>query len=159
MIAKPQSITIASFPRTMRIAISTTRLITKAPQNTSASFPTMNSEPPRATRSHKLLRRSAKGCSAVLGALGGSTAGGGGAAEGLGGLSGIAKMLGLGSTDPRQMDDDDAAKVMNYARKERPEVLRQTVEEKPWFVKAMGNPIVMGVLTMAAAKLLRNRQR
>jgi hypothetical protein len=74
-------------------------------------------------------------------------------------LSGIAKMLGLGSTDPRQMDDDDAAKLMDYARKERPEVLRQTVEEKPWFVKAMGNPIVMGVLTMAAAKLLRNRQR
>lgn len=96
---------------------------------------------------------------AILGALGGSTAGGGGAAAGLGGLSGLAKILGLGSTDPRQMDDDDAAKLMNYARKERPEVLRQTVEEKPWFVKAMGNPIVMGVLTMAAAKLLRNRQR
>lgn len=89
----------------------------------------------------------------ILGALGGS------AAAGLGGLSGIAKMLGLGSTDPRQMDDDDAAKVMNYARKERPEVLRQTVEEKPWFVKAMGNPIVMGALTAVAAKLLRNRQR
>ncbi len=89
----------------------------------------------------------------ILGALGGSTA------AGLGGLSGLARILGLGSTDPRQMDDDDAAKLMNYARKERPEVLRQTVEEKPWFVKAMGNPIVMGVLTMAAAKLLRNRQR
>ena len=55
-------------------------------------------------------------------------------------------MLGLGSTDPRQMDDDDAAKLMDYARKERPEVLRQTVEEKPWFVKAMGNPIIMGAL-------------
>jgi hypothetical protein len=95
----------------------------------------------------------------ILGALGGSTAEGGGAAAGLGGLSSIAKMLGLGSTDPRQMNDDDAAKVMNYARKERPEVLRQTVEEKPWFVKAMGNPIVMGALTMVAAKLLRNRQR
>ncbi|MCA1853858.1 MAG: hypothetical protein LC647_16135 [Beggiatoa sp.] len=89
----------------------------------------------------------------ILGALGGS------AAAGLGGLSGIAKMLGLGSTDPREMDDDDAAKVMNYARKERPEVLRQTVEEKPWFVKAMGNPIVIGALTAVAAKLLRNRQR
>ena len=95
----------------------------------------------------------------ILGALGGSTAEGGGAAAGLGGLSGIAKMLGLGSTDPHQMDDDDAAKVMNYARKERPEVLRQTVEEKPWFVKAMGNPIVMGVLGVAAAKLLSNRRR
>ena len=68
-------------------------------------------------------------------------------------------MLGLGSTDPRKMDDDDAAKLMNYARKERPELLRQTVEEKPWFVKAMGNPIVMGALTVAAAKLLSNRRR
>ena len=95
----------------------------------------------------------------ILGALGGSTAGGGGAAPGWGGLSGIAKMLGLGSTDPRQMDDDDAAELMNYARKERPEVLRQTVEEKPWFVKAMGNPIVMGALGVAAAKLLSNRRR
>jgi hypothetical protein len=94
----------------------------------------------------------------ILGALGSSTAEGGGAAAGLGGLSGIAKMLGLGSTDPRQMDDDDAANLMNYARKERPEVLRQTVEEKPWFVKAMGNPIIMGALSMAAAKLLGNRR-
>lgn len=97
---------------------------------------------------------------AILGALGGSTAGGGGgAAAGLGGLSGLAKILGLGSTDPRQMDDDDAAKLMNYARKERPEVLRQTIEEKPWFVKAMGNPIVMGALTLIATKLLGNRRR
>jgi len=95
----------------------------------------------------------------LLGALGGGMGGGGGAAAGLGGLGGIAKMLGLGSTDPRQMDDDDAAKLMNYARKERPELLRQTVEEKPWFVKAMGNPIVMGALTVAAAKLLSNRRR
>jgi hypothetical protein len=95
----------------------------------------------------------------ILGALGGSTGDGGGAAAGLDGLSGIAKMLGLGSTDPRQMDDDDAAKVMNYARKERLEVLRQTVEEKPWFVKAMGNPIVMGALTVVATKLLGNRRR
>ncbi|MCA1602743.1 MAG: hypothetical protein LC776_14285 [Acidobacteria bacterium] len=95
----------------------------------------------------------------ILEALGGSTAERGGAAAGLGGLSGIAKMLGLGSTDPRQMDDDDAAKVMDYTRKERPQVLRQTVEEKPWFVKAMGNPIVMGALTVVATKLLSNRRR
>ena len=95
----------------------------------------------------------------ILGGLGGSVGGSGGAGAGLGGLGDIAKMLGLGSTDPRQMDDDDAAKLMNYARKERPEVLQKTVEEKPWFVKAMGNPIVMGALTMAAAKLLNSRRR
>jgi hypothetical protein len=90
----------------------------------------------------------------LLGALGGAGAAGGG-----GGLGQIASMLGLGSTDPNKMSEDDAAKVMNYARKERPEVLQQTVAEKPWFVKAMGNPVVIGALTMAAAKLLSNQRR
>jgi hypothetical protein len=89
----------------------------------------------------------------------GGLAGGGGSGGGGGGLGGLAKMLGLGSTDPRQMSEDDAAKLMNYARKENPAALRQAVQEKPWFVKAMGNPIVMGALTMAAAKMLSNQRR
>lgn len=93
---------------------------------------------------------------AILSAMSGST-GGTGATDGAGGLAGIASMLGLGSTDPNKMSEDDAARVMNYARKEHPEVIRQTVEEKPWFVKAMGNPVVIGALTVAAAKLLSNR--
>jgi len=73
-----------------------------------------------------------------------------------GGLGGIAQMLGLSSTDPNKMTEDDAARVMDYARKENPDALRQTVQEKPWFVKAMGNPVVMGALTLAAAKLFTN---
>ena len=116
--------------------------------------------------------------SGLLGALGGGAMGGGmanrgggggiadmlgglagGGGSGGGGLGGLAKMLGLGSTDPRQMSEDDAAKLMNYARKENPAALRQAVQEKPWFVKAMGNPIVMGALTMAAAKMLNNQRR
>jgi hypothetical protein len=68
-------------------------------------------------------------------------------------------MLGLSSTDPNRMSEDDAARVMEYARRERPEALRQTVQEKPWFVKALGNPVVMGALTMAAAKLVQNQRR
>ncbi len=94
----------------------------------------------------------AGGLSGVMSGLNSGTGGG------AGGLAGIAKMLGLGSTDPAQMTNDDAAKVMNYARNDHPELIRQTVAEKPWFVKAMGNPIVMGALTMAAAKLLRGRR-
>ena len=88
----------------------------------------------------------------LLGALGGGGAGGGG------GLSRIASMLGLGSTDPAQMSEDDATKVMNYARRENPAAMQQVVEEKPWFVKAMGNPVVVGALTLAAAKLLKNQR-
>ena len=90
----------------------------------------------------------------LLGGLLGALQGGSG--EGLGG---IARMLGLSSTDPNKMTEDDATRVMNYARKEDPQALRQTVQEKPWFVKALGNPVVMGALTLAAAKLLSNRKK
>lgn len=91
--------------------------------------------------------------SGLMNALGGSVGG-----AGAGGLAGLAGMLGLGTTDPNRMSGDDAAKVLNYARREQPQVLQQTVQEKPWFMKAMGNPIVMGALTMAAANLLRRRR-
>jgi hypothetical protein len=93
------------------------------------------------------------------GLLGGLLNALGGAAGGSGGnLGNLAGMLGLGSTDPNQMSSDDAAKLMNYARREQPQVLQQTVAEKPWFVKAMGNPIVMGALGLAASKLLSSRR-
>ena len=98
----------------------------------------------------------------LLGALSGPAAASSasaGTAGGAGGLAGIASMLGLGSTDPNKMSEDDAAKVMNYARKEHPEVMQQTVQEKPWFVKALGNPVVLGALTVAAAKLLSNQRK
>ncbi len=89
--------------------------------------------------------------SSVMNALGGA----GGAAGGLGGLAG---MLGLGSTDPNRMNGDDAAKVLNYARTKQPGALQQAVAEKPWFMKALGNPIVLGALTMAATRMLSQRR-
>jgi hypothetical protein len=77
-----------------------------------------------------------------------------------GGASGdIAKKLGIASSDPSKMSADDAARLMNYARTEQPEVLKKTVEEKPWFIKAMGNPVIMGVLAVAAAKLIGGQKR
>ena len=90
----------------------------------------------------------------LMGALSGAGSAGGG-----GGLGDIASMLGLGSTDPNKMSPDDAAKLMNYARKEQPEALQQTVAQKPWLIKAMGNPIVMGALAAAAAKLLSSQRK
>ena len=56
------------------------------------------------------------------------------------------------------MSTDDAARVLNYTRQEHPELLKQTVQDKPWLVKAMGNPVVMGALGMAAMKLLSQRR-
>jgi hypothetical protein len=87
----------------------------------------------------------------LLGGLLGALAGGSGPAD-------IASKLGLGTTDPSRMSADDATRLMNYARSEHPEVLQKTVQEKPWFVKAMGNPVLMGVLAMAAAKLVSSQR-
>jgi hypothetical protein len=91
----------------------------------------------------------------LLGGLLGALGGGGGA----GGLSRLASLLGLRTTDPDKMSEEDGARVMDYARRERPEEFRRVVEEKPWFVKAMGNPVVLGTLAMAAAKLFQSQRR
>jgi hypothetical protein len=88
----------------------------------------------------------------LLGALGIGSSGGGGA------LGRLASLLGLSSTDPEKLSEDEGARVMDYARKERPEALQKAVEEKPWLVKAMGNPVVLGTLAMAAAKLFQRRR-
>jgi hypothetical protein len=88
----------------------------------------------------------------LLGGLLGALAGGASQGD-------IANKLGLASTDPSKMSADDAARLMNYARTEKPEALKKTVEEKPWFVKAMGNPVIMGVLAVAAAKMIGSQKR
>ncbi len=84
--------------------------------------------------------------STVLGGLGGGSA-----------LGGLAGMLGLGSTNPNQMSPTDYGKVLNYARRQNPEVVQQTVQQQPGFMKALGNPIVMGALAMLATKMLKSR--
>ena len=88
----------------------------------------------------------------LLGGLLGALAGGASQGD-------IANKLGLASSDPSKMSADDAARLMNYARTEQPEALKKTVQEKPWFVKAMGNPILMGTLAIAAAKLVADQRR
>lgn len=89
----------------------------------------------------------------------GGSAIGGGSLPAAGGIAGLASMLGLSSSDPSQMSQSDATRVMDYARREQPAALQQTVAEKPWFLKALGNPVVMGALTMAAAKMVQGQQR
>ena len=88
----------------------------------------------------------------LLGGLLGALAGGAASGD-------LANKIGLASADPRKMSADDAARLMNYARNEHPEALKKTVQEKPWFVKAMGNPVIMGALALAAAKMISSQKR
>ncbi len=73
------------------------------------------------------------------------------------GVESLASTLGLSSTSPQQMTPDDFARVANYARREQPGALQQTVAEKPFLLKAMGNPVLMGILGVVASKMIGRR--
>ena len=63
--------------------------------------------------------------------------------------------LGLPSLSPHQLGPDEYARVANYTRNNHPDVMEEQVRSQPWFVKAMGNPMVMGALGVIASKMLR----
>lgn len=85
----------------------------------------------------------------LLGALGGSGIN----------LGSLGQMIGLGSTDPRQMGPQDIARLAGFAQQNAPGALQRTAQEQPFFLKALGNPIVQGALAVMAAKYLSNRSR
>jgi hypothetical protein len=69
--------------------------------------------------------------------------------------------LGLGSIDPRRMSEHDVARLMNYARHKRPELLInivERVEEKPRFLKELVDPVVVGALAITAKRLSAQRR-
>jgi len=74
------------------------------------------------------------------------------------GLSTLQNQLWLGSADPNAMGPNDYARLASYARTNHPEVMQQQVREQPWLLKAMGNPVVLGALGIAAARMMRKRQ-
>ncbi len=73
-------------------------------------------------------------------------------------LESIARSLGLSQTDPDKMDPDDYARLADYTRREHPEAMRQVMADKPWYLKALGNPVVLGALGMIAAHWLRGKR-
>jgi hypothetical protein len=64
---------------------------------------------------------------------------------------------GFSSADPRSMSGSQYAQLANYARREHPEALRETVKEHPGFLKMLGNPMVSGALAVVAAKMLQRQ--
>ena len=72
-------------------------------------------------------------------------------------MGSLQNQLALPSLSPNQIGPDEYARVANYARRQHPDVMEEQVRSQPWFVKAMGNPIVMGALGMVAAKMLGRR--
>ncbi len=66
----------------------------------------------------------------------------------------LQKMLGLGSTDPRQASPEDIAKLTEYSRQNHPEVFQRVMADKPFLVRWMSKPLVAGLVGIIAGKLL-----
>jgi hypothetical protein len=69
----------------------------------------------------------------------------------------LGQQLGLSGSTPQQMTPDDYARLANYTRHEQPDAMKQVIEKKPWWLKALGHPILMGALGMVASKMLHGR--
>ncbi len=79
----------------------------------------------------------------LLGSLAGRT----------GGIGALAGQLGLQSANPQQMGATDYARLANYARVNHPDILQDHVQSQPWLAKAMGHPILTGILGLVAARM------
>jgi len=83
-----------------------------------------------------------------------------GALQGQGvGMNTLANNLGLSSDNPQNLTGDDYARIANYARHEKPEAMKAVIREKPFWLRALGHPILMGALAMVASRMVRNRMR
>ena len=69
-------------------------------------------------------------------------------------LAALGSTLGLQSTNPQQMGANDYARLANFARTNHPEAMQNHVQSTPWLVKALGKPIMLGVLGLVASKML-----
>lgn len=69
----------------------------------------------------------------------------------------LQRLLGLGTSDPRQASADDVAKLTEYSRQNHPEVFQRVMADKPFLVRWLSKPLVAGLVGIIAGKLL-NRQ-
>ena len=68
----------------------------------------------------------------------------------------LGSLLGQPSV-PQQLSPNQYAQLADYARQQHPEAMQEVVRDQPWFVKALGHPVMMGSLAMVASKMLHNR--
>lgn len=69
----------------------------------------------------------------------------------------LGSILGGAAHRSSQLDPNQYAQVANYARQQHPEAMQEVVREQPWFMKAMGHPVLMGALGMVASHMIKNR--
>lgn len=70
----------------------------------------------------------------------------------------LEQQLGLSTHNPNRMNADDVSKLASFAYHNHPDIFREVLAEQPGIIKFLSNPIVAGIIGIAAAKWLGSRK-
>ncbi|MEA5550412.1 hypothetical protein VB713_05355 [Anabaena cylindrica UHCC 0172] len=70
----------------------------------------------------------------------------------------LEQQLNLSTHNPNRMTADDVSKLASFAYHNHPDVFREVLAEQPGIMKFLSNPIVAGIIGIAAAKWLGSRK-
>jgi hypothetical protein len=70
----------------------------------------------------------------------------------------LEQQLNLSTHNPKRMSADDVGKMASFAYHNHPDVFREVLAEQPAIMKFLSNPVVAGLIGIAAAKWLGSRK-
>ena len=70
----------------------------------------------------------------------------------------LEQQLNLSTRNPNRMTADDVSKIASFAYHNHPDIFRDVLAEQPAIMKFLSNPIVAGLIGIAAAKWLGGRK-
>ena len=70
----------------------------------------------------------------------------------------LEKQLGLSTHHASRMTADDVSKLASFTYHNHPDIFQDVLAQQPSLMKFLGNPVVVGILGIVAAKWLNNRK-
>ncbi|MEA5626074.1 hypothetical protein [Nostoc sp. UHCC 0251] len=70
----------------------------------------------------------------------------------------LEQQLGLSTHHPSRMSADDVSKLASFVYHNHPDIFREVLAEQPGIIKFLSNPVVAGIIGIAAAKWLGGRK-
>lgn len=70
----------------------------------------------------------------------------------------LEQQLNLSTHHPNRMTADDVSRLASFTYHNHPDVFREVLAEQPGIIKFLSNPIVAGIIGIAAAKWLGSRK-
>ncbi len=66
--------------------------------------------------------------------------------------------MGLSTHNPNRMNADDVSKLASFVYHNHPDIFREVLADQPAIIKFLSNPVVAGIIGIAAAKWLSSRK-